>query len=83
MDGCQNNTSYNVLQRLLTGICFRMSADVICCGVFGWVAADVRLTFPLIHSDIVDEHFRREDHGSEINVLPVVYTKYGQLWTDT
>ena len=48
-----------------------MVVDVGLRGVIRRIAADVRLSFPLIYPHVVDLHDRREDHRGQVDGLPV------------
>ena len=48
-----------------------MVGDVGRSRVVWGIAPDVGLPLALVHMDVVDEHFSRELHSFEINLLPV------------
>ena len=52
-----------------------MVVDVLTRRVVWRIAPDVRMSFPLVHADIVNLHDRGEDHRSQVDGLPVAYAR--------
>ena len=45
--------------------------DVVLGGIVWRIAADVRVSFPLVHTNVVNLHDCREDHRGQVDGLPV------------
>lgn len=48
-----------------------MPVDIVLCREVLRAAPNIRLSFPLVHTHVVNEHFTREDHRARINRLPI------------
>ena len=58
-----------------TAVGIWVAVDVVLCGIVWRIAPDVRMSFPLVHADIVNLHDRGEDHPSQVDGLPVAYAR--------
>lgn len=52
-----------------------MAIDVVLGWVIRGITADICVSFPLVHANVVDLHDCREDHGGQVNALPVALSK--------